>query len=119
MTAPFEQLNIPRNEDGPVFDEPWQAEAFALTLKLHEQRLFTWPEWADCFGAEIAARTATSGQADNESYYLCWLSALEKMTTAKNLVSPDQLETRKEKWRRAYLNTPHGKPIALSAADNA
>lgn len=117
MAGSYESLNIPHNDNGPVFDEPWQAEAFALTLKLHEEGLFTWPEWADCFGAEIATRTATTGQEDNESYYQCWLSALEKITTAKNLLSMDQLEARKEKWRQAYLHTPHGKPIKLSAAD--
>ena len=33
---------IPRDDDGePVFREPWEAQAFAMTLALHERGLFT------------------------------------------------------------------------------
>ena len=30
-----------------VFAEPWQAEAFALAVALHEKGLFSWSEWAE------------------------------------------------------------------------
>ena len=39
--------------DAPVFDEPWQAEAFAMTVALHERGLFSWAEWAAALSAEV------------------------------------------------------------------
>lgn len=113
----LEGLDIPQDDSGPVFDEPWQAQAFAMTLKLYEEGQFTWSEWAEQLGAEIARKTASSGQADNESYYQCWLAALEKIALKKKLVASDQLGLRKEQWRQAYLHTPHGKPVLLDAGE--
>lgn len=112
----FEDVKLPGDDDGPIFDEPWQAQAFAMTLRLHEEGQFTWSEWAEQLGNEIATKTALSGQADNESYFQCWLAALEKISMNKQLVSSDQLDRRKDQWRRAYLNTPHGKPVSLGAS---
>lgn len=40
--------------EGPAFSEPWQAQAFALVLALHEQGLFAWSEWAEYLTAAIA-----------------------------------------------------------------
>ena len=115
---PMQSLNIPQNDSGPVFDEPWQAQAFAMTLKLYDEGQFTWPEWAEHLGAEIARKTAESGQVGNESYYQCWLAALENISMNKKLVTFDQLGSRKEQWRQAYLHTPHGKPIILGAGQS-
>lgn len=113
---PNDGFEFSKDGSGPAFDEPWQAQAFAMTLKLYEEGQFTWPEWAQQLGAEIAEKTALSGQTDNESYFQCWLAALEKISMRKKLVSPDQLNARKEQWRQAYLHTPHGKPVLLDAA---
>ena len=55
--------SLPRDEDGPVFNEPWEAEAFAMTLNLHAQGHFTWPEWAERLGVEISA-ARDAGDAD-------------------------------------------------------
>lgn len=46
---------IPRDEDGPVFAEPWQAQAFALAVKLSEDGYFTWKEWAAALAERKAA----------------------------------------------------------------
>ena len=96
----------------PVFAEPWQAQAFAMTVKLHEAGLFTWPEWADMLSAEIAA----AGPDDAaENYYSHWLSALEKISEAKGAMSQSERLERKDAWDRAARATPHGEPIELGA----
>ncbi|WP_340148792.1 nitrile hydratase accessory protein [uncultured Sneathiella sp.] len=107
------KINIPRDEEGPVFEEPWQAQAFALTVKLHEAKQFTWSEWAEIFGAEIAADTSAGNGVGNTTYYLCWLAALEKIVAQKELLTPDQLKRRKAEWQDAADHTPHGQPITL------
>jgi len=110
-------VQIPRDDDGPVFDEPWQAQAFAMTVKLNEAGQFTWSEWAEIFGAEIALATKAGQGVGNEAYYLCWLAALEKIVGTKNLLTEDQLLFRKEEWRQASLHTEHGQPIELATND--
>ena len=108
MTLPD---SIPRDADGPVFAEPWQAQAFALAVRLSEQGYFTWSEWAATLAEEL------KGAADDGShYYDHWLAALESLVAAKGLADPSALEARKEAWAEAYRRTPHGKPVELSAA---
>ncbi len=123
MTEPDSKLDterldalprLPRDEGGPVFAEPWQAQAFALAVKLSEQGHFTWKEWAAELAAELKA-TADRGEPDDGShYYEHWLAALERLVTAKGLTDPAALEERKEAWAHAYRHTPHGKPVALA-----
>jgi len=101
---------IPIDDDGPVFAEPWQAQAFAMTLQLHQQGAFTWPEWAAALGAELKA----AGDNDPaKNYYLHWLSALEKLLARKNIISTNERETCKAAWDKAARTTPHGEPIVL------
>ena len=109
----LEKIDIPRDAEGPVFEEPWQAQAFAMTVKLNEQGRFTWSEWAEIFGAEIEAATLAGEGRGNEGYYLCWLAALEKIVARKDLLTTEQLAERKEEWRQASEQTEHGKPILL------
>lgn len=110
--------SLPFDEDGPLFAEPWQAQAFAMAVRLSAEGHFTWPEWAQYLSAEIAA--AKSGEAGNslDIYYRQWLAALEKLVADKGLASPSEMAGRKEDWRRAYLNTPHGEAIELGAASS-
>lgn len=123
MSAPEQETDrlaalprIPRDEDGPVFAEPWQAQAFALAVKLSEQGHFTWKEWADTLADEIQAVAARGEVDDGSRYYEHWLAALERLVQAKGLVDAASLVERKEDWADAYRHTPHGQPIELSAS---
>lgn len=107
---------LPRDEGGPVFAEPWQAQAFALAVKLSEQGHFTWKEWAAALAQELKS-AAERGEADDGSrYYEHWLAALERLVTVKGLSDPVAMLARKEAWADAYRHTPHGKPVELSSA---
>jgi nitrile hydratase accessory protein len=104
---------LPRDEGGPVFAEPWQAQAFALAVKLSEQGHFTWKEWAAALANELQAAARRGEPDDGSRYYEHWLAALESLVTAKGLADPTALHTRKEAWAAAYRNTPHGQPVEL------
>ena len=104
---------LPRDEEGPVFNAPWEAQAFAMTLTLHACGIFTWREWADALAAELTAAAARGAPDDGSHYYEHWLAALEKLAAGKNLISGDELERRVDEWDGAARATPHGKPIEL------
>ncbi len=108
---------LPADDDGPVFAEPWQAQAFALALSLHESGVFTWGEWAESLSREIAGARERGEDDTGAGYYLHWLNALERLCVEKTGLTPAELASRKARWRRAYLNTPHGEPVELSAGD--
>jgi nitrile hydratase accessory protein len=109
----------PSDADGPVFREPWEAQAFALALALHQRGLFSWTEWAHALAARIAAAQA-AGDADlGDTYYRHWLAALEALVEAKGASSPDELRRYRRAWGRAAERTPHGRPIELDPGDFA
>ncbi|WP_245895384.1 nitrile hydratase accessory protein [Pontivivens insulae] len=97
---------ITLQDDEPVFAEPWEAQAFALIVHLHERGAFTWAEWADALSSEIHG-----GQT--LAYYQHWLKALETLVAAKGLTSASALTARKQDWLDAAARTPHGQPITL------
>jgi nitrile hydratase accessory protein len=103
-----------RDEHGPVFAEPWQAQAFALALDLSARGYFTWTEWAAALAVELKT-AATRAPDDGSRYYEHWLSALEGLVTAKGLANPAALDERKEAWAEAYRTTPHGEPVELAS----
>ncbi len=106
---------LPRDAGGPVFAEPWQAQAFALAVKLSEQGYFTWKEWAAALALELD-KAAQRGEPDDGSrYYEYWLAALESLAIAKGLTNQAALLDRKDAWADAYRHTPHGKPVELAA----
>lgn len=105
----------PRDEGGPVFAEPWQAQAFALAVKLSEQGHFTWKEWAATLADELRLAEARGEPDDGSRYYEHWLKALERLVAAKGLADAEALSQRKEAWAEAYRHTPHGKPVELAA----
>jgi nitrile hydratase accessory protein len=104
---------LPRDEEGPVFSEPWQAQAFALAVRLSAQGHFTWMEWSAALADELKASAARGEPDDGSHYYHCWLTALEHLVVAKGLSDPAALLARKEAWADAYQRTPHGKPVEL------
>lgn len=105
--------SLPRDESGPVFAEPWQAQAFAMAVRLSEQGYFTWKEWAAALAAELADAGERGEADDGSEYYLHWLAALEKLVASKGLADDASLYERKEAWADAYRHTPHGQPVRL------
>ena len=104
---------IPRDAEGPVFRAPWEAQAFAMAVRLYEAGHFTWPEWAQRLAGEIAAARARGEPDDGTRYYHYWLATLEKLVADKGLVEAAELARRSDEWVEAARNTPHGQPIVL------
>jgi len=94
-------------DDEPVFQAPWEAQAFAMAVQLHERGLFTWEEWCAAISDEIHSGT-------KRDYYRHWLRALEKIVAEKNLTSSSELSRRSREWQEAAAATPHGEPIVLT-----
>ncbi len=107
---------LPRDQDGPVFNQPWEAKAFALAVRQSEAGRFTWPEWVKIFSQEIKTAQERGDPDLGDTYYQHWLNALELICAEKGLVVGEAMRRRKSTWRCAYLNTPHGQPVDLSAA---
>jgi nitrile hydratase accessory protein len=105
--------HLPRDAGGPVFAEPWQAQAFALAVKLSEQGHFTWKEWAAALADELKAADNRGEPDDGTRYYEHWLAALERLVIDKGLTDRAAMRKRKEAWTEAYLHTPHGRPVEL------
>jgi nitrile hydratase accessory protein len=106
---------LPADRDGPVFAEPWQASAFALAVHLSERGAFAWSEWSAALGDEIEVAAQRTPE-ERAAYYQHWLDALERLCREKGLVEAAEIERRRDEWRQAYLNTPHGQPVDLTAA---
>ena len=109
--------SIPRDADGPVFREPWEAQAFAMTLALHERGVFTWSEWAAALAAEIKHAQGAGDPDTGETYYRHWLNALERLVAAKGVTDKPTLARYRDAWDHAADRTPHGVPIELAAED--
>ncbi|WP_087047220.1 nitrile hydratase accessory protein [Caballeronia ptereochthonis] len=107
---------LPFDDDGPVFRAPWEAQAFAMTLALHERGVFTWQEWAHALSVAIKDAQAAGDPDHGDTYYAHWLSALERLSAAKGCVSTAMLEQRRVAWDEAARRTPHGRPIVLKNA---
>jgi nitrile hydratase accessory protein len=108
---------IPGDDDGPVFREPWEAQAFAMALTLHERGIFTWKEWAATLADEIKRAQAKGDPDTGETYYLHWLATLERLVGEKGVASPATLRRYHDAWDHAADRTPHGSPIELRPED--
>jgi nitrile hydratase accessory protein len=108
---------LPRDGTEPVFHEPWEAQAFAMALALHERGLFTWSEWAAALAREIKAAQAAGDPDTGNTYYRHWLNALERLVAEKKVTGTDTLARYREAWRHAAKRTPHGTPIMLADED--
>ena len=128
---PFDPVNVlpglPRDGAGPVFHEPvfrelvfrepWEAQAFAMALALHERGLFTWNEWAAALADEIKAAQTAGDHDRGDTYYRHWLGALERLVAEKKVAGADALARYRQAWRQAARRTPHGTPITLADED--
>ena len=108
---------IPTGPEGPVFREPWEAQAFAMTVALHQRGLFTWSEWAATLAAEIERAQAAGDPDRGDTYYRHWLNALERIVAGKGITDPPSLAHYRAAWDRAAERTPHGEPIELRPED--
>lgn len=109
--------SIPRDSVGPVFREPWEAQAFAMALALYDRGLFTWPEWAATLAFEIKRAQAAGDPDTGETYYHHWLNALERLVAEKGVTDRATLARYHDAWDHAADRTPHGTPIELRAED--
>jgi nitrile hydratase accessory protein len=105
--------SIPRDDDGPVFNEPWQAEIFAMTLSLYEKGVFSWSEWAGQLTQSIQSAQDNGDPDLGDTYYLHWLDALEKIVVTKGIGATSQLNALYSEWETAASTTPHGQAIEL------
>jgi nitrile hydratase accessory protein len=108
---------IPCDAEGPVFREPWEAQAFAMAVSLQARGLFTWPEWAQVLGAEIKRAQAAGDPDTGETYYRHWLAALERLVAEKGVTDATTLDRYRDAWDHAADRTPHGTPIELRPED--
>jgi nitrile hydratase accessory protein len=110
-------LGFPTDNDGPVFGAPWEAQAFAMALALHEKGVFDWAEWASMLGESIKTAQAAGDPDTGDTYYRHWLATLERMLAKKAVSSPADLTACRDAWERAAARTPHGQPIELRTED--
>jgi len=108
---------IPRDDAGPVFREPWEAQAFAMALALHERGLFTWTEWAATLADQIKRAQAEGDPDTGETYYRHWLATLERLVAEKGVTTSETLHRYRDAWDHAADRTPHGMPIELMPGD--
>jgi nitrile hydratase accessory protein len=108
---------IPQDRDEPVFNAPWQAQTFAMTLALHERGLFTWGEWSAALATEIKRAQSVGDPDTGDTYYSHWLAALEKLVAEKGITTRETLGRIRDAWDHACDRTPHGKPIELRPED--
>jgi nitrile hydratase accessory protein len=105
---------LPKSAEGdPVFAEPWHAQAFAMTVRLHEQGVFGWEQWAEALSREVHR----PGRAmDGSDYFECWVAALSALISQQSVASEAEQVALSDRWARAAEATPHGKPILLENA---
>ncbi|MEJ8280391.1 nitrile hydratase accessory protein [Pseudonocardia spirodelae] len=92
--------------DGPVFDEPWQAQVFALVVALQDTGTLDRQEFAEALGAELE---------DGRDYWDAWLAACEGLLDGLGLADHGSVAERTDAWLRAAVATPHGAPVTLDA----
>ena len=105
--------SLPCDAGGPVFAEPWQAQAFAITVALHERGVFEWSEWAAQLSEAIRDAQRAGDPDTGDTYYRHWLVALERMLLRKGLAEPLSLASLRQSWQVAAELAPHGEPIRL------
>ncbi len=105
------------SQQNPTFNEPWEAQAFAMTVALQRSGLFSWNEWAETLGEQIKLAQANGDPDLGTTYYHHWLAAIEKLVQEKGIADQSSLRRYQEAWHHAAHRTPHGQPIELTAQD--
>jgi nitrile hydratase accessory protein len=110
---------IPAPQSSRTFNEPWEAEAFAIAVALQRRGVFTWDEWAATLGRQIKEAQAEGDPDTGNTYYHHWLAAIERIVQDKCIASQQTLARYREAWGKAADRTPHGQPIELARDDFA
>ena len=72
---------LPRDAEGsPVFNEPWEAQAFAMAIELYEAGVFSWPEWSERLAQEIQGAQA-AGDPDLVTRRIIRRTRLQRLIT--------------------------------------
>lgn len=100
----------------PVFEAPWHAQVFALTVHLNEAGHFDWPDWAERFSTTLKHHGIAKELNGGDDYFTAWLETLEGFLAEINMAEPAAVEHMRAAWEQAYLSTEHGKPVTLDAA---
>lgn len=100
----------------PVFEAPWHAQVFALTVHLNESGQFSWGDWAARFGATLRRHGLTRELNGGEDYFAAWLETLEVFLAETGLADTGDVAALRDAWEAAYLRTPHGAPVRLDDA---
>lgn len=100
----------------PVFEAPWHAQVFALTVHLNEAGHFVWADWAARFGATLKAHGVARDLDGGDDYFAAWLETLEGLLAEMALADPGAVADMRAAWERAYLSTEHGKPVSLDGS---
>ena len=117
MNLPESQLGpLKRRDDEPVFDEQWQAQVLGMADILVNSGVISSDAWADALGAELRKSAADGTADDAEAYYHAVLAALQTLLYESGATAREEITACEDAWRRAYLNTPHGKPVELHAS---
>lgn len=77
--------------EGPVFEAPWQARAFAIAVALADEH-YAWSDFNRRFTDE--KEIPGSSNVSEAAYYERWLRALQQLLEEEGLVGPDELAAR-------------------------
>ncbi len=97
-----------------VFEMPWHAEIFAMTVHLHKEGVFSWPDWTERFSNALAGAGVHHNLNGSNDYYNIWLDTFIQFIAEKGVTNEPAIDFLSEKWRKAYLCTPHGMPVTLT-----
>ena len=103
----------PNNFDFKSFEKPWHRQIYAITVSLSENIVFEWSEFSEALGEQIKM-DKTEKQNGSDDYFFSWIKALENLIIKKNVVDQSNLNITKQKWKVAFLNTPHGHPVNIN-----
>ena len=98
----------------PVFQQPWHAQVFALTVSLNEAGHFSWAQWVDQFSQMLARHGLDRNLDGGEDYFNAWLETLETILAQDGTAPALERNQLKKDWEQAYLTTPHGAVVRLS-----
>lgn len=102
------------NPPEPAFTEPWHAQLFAITVHLNETGRLPWPRWAEMFSETLRRHGLAKELDGGDDYFSAWLETLEQALGNEGVTSAPELDLMKNRWRDAYLSTPHGQPVRLA-----